>query len=133
MINQAENQAEKYTKGAKKLLKGIVMSYLLTFIMLFIFSILITYTSLSESFADIIVTCATYISTAACGFFAASNTSKKGWLTGSIAGLAYILILFVIALLKGNYVVGTGTIICLIISALTGALGGIIGINAKRE
>ena len=133
MINQAENQAVKYTKGAKKLLKSIVMSYILTLIILLIFSVLVTYTSLSESFADITVACATYISTAACGFFASSNTSKKGWLTGSIAGLAYILILFVIALLKGNYTVGTGTIISLIICALTGAIGGVIGINTKRE
>ncbi len=132
-INQSENEAVKYTKGVKKLLKSIVMSYILTLIILLIFSVFITYTSLNESLADIIVACATYISTAACGFFAASNTSKKGWLTGSVAGLAYILILFIIALLKGNYAVGTATIISLTISALTGAIGGVIGINSKKE
>ena len=133
MINQTENHTAVYTKGVKKLIKSIVMSYVLTLIILMIISILITYTNLSESIAGVAVVCATYVSTAACGFFAASNTSKKGWLTGSIAGLVYIFILLVISIIKGNFTFGAGTATSIIISILTGALGGVVGINTKRE
>ena len=117
----------------KKLFKSLLISYLITLLILLAFSIIITYTDMSEAFGDVIVTCATYLSTLAAGFFAAVGTNKRGWLTGAISGMCYIVLLIVISGLIKGFSIDSGTFIAILLSSLTGALGGIIGINTKRS
>ena len=66
------------------------------------------------------------------GFFIGTKSSKKGFISGAILGLALILFLIIIGLfLKTKF--EFGTFIYYIILIMSTMLGSIIGINKKKS
>lgn len=114
-----------------KILKGVGISFIFTLISLTIFSILLTYTNLSENLIQPVVIAVTGISILAGSFFATRKMSKNGILKGVAVGLIYIsLIYFLSSISNGrNFALNIGSAIMILIGILCGAIGGIIGIN----
>ena len=86
-----------------KILKGVGISFAFTLICLTIFSVLLTYTNLSESLIQPVVISVTGISILVGSFFATRKMNKNALTIGSL--------------------------VMIFISILCGAIGGIIGIN----
>lgn len=114
-----------------KIIKGVGISVIFTIICLTIFSVLLTYTNLSESLIQPVVISVTGISILVGSFFATRKMNKNGIIKGIAVGLMYILLIYVISSVVngGNFALTIGSLVMIFISVLCGAIGGIIGIN----
>jgi putative membrane protein (TIGR04086 family) len=117
----------------KMLIMGILVGYAITCIVFLGYSILITYTDMSEKHLPVVVAVTTLLSVMVAGFDAARGAMHRGWLWGMGAGLVYVLILLAIMMtaLKGFAVDGR-TVTIIVLSIAGGGLGGVLGINMKK-
>ncbi|MDR1663338.1 MAG: TIGR04086 family membrane protein [Clostridiales bacterium] len=117
----------------KALTMGILVGYAITCIVFLGYSMLITYTSMSEKNMPIVVAVTTLLSVVVAGFDAARGADRKGWLWGMGAGLVYVVILAVIMMLAlKNFTIDSRTVTMAILSVAGGGLGGVLGINLKK-
>ena len=131
MINVSENISEN-GNNIKKVIKGSAFSIIITLIGLLIYSIILSYTSDSESTIPTIVIIITAISILIGSTISTSNIKKNGIINGMFVGLIYIAIIYLLSsIVTGNFLLNITSIIMIITSVLTGALGGIIGVNKK--
>ena len=131
MINVSENISEN-GNNIKKVIKGSAFSIIITLIGLLIYSIILSYTSVSESTIPTIVIIITAISILIGSTISTSNIKKNGIINGMFVGLIYIAIIYLLSsIVTGNFLLNITSIIMIITSVLTGALGGIIGVNIK--
>lgn len=127
-----QNADIRVTPLPRALLRGLIVSVSVTVVALIILSLIITYTPLSEAFADIAVAVLTYIAVTAGSFSAARGTSGRGWLTGILSASVYILLMWLIStLIQGDMHTDSSNIVHIIISIICGAFGGIVGINVS--
>lgn len=131
MINMSENISEN-GNNIKKVIKGSAFSIIITLIGLLVYSIILSYTSASESTIPTIVIIITAISILIGSTISTSNIKKNGIINGMFVGLIYIAIIYLLSsIVTGNFLLNITSIIMIITSVLTGALGGIIGVNKK--
>ena len=131
MINVSENISEN-GNNIKKVIKGSAFSIIITLIGLLIYSIILSYTRVSESTIPTIVIIITAISILIGSTISTSNIKKNGIINGMFVGLIYIAIIYLLSsIVTGNFLLNITSIIMIITSVLTGALGGIIGVNKK--
>lgn len=131
MINMSENISEN-GNNIKKVIKGSAFSIIITLIGLLVYSIILSYTSVSESTMPTIVIIITAISILIGSTISTSNIKKNGIINGMFVGLIYIVIIYLLSsIVTGNFLLNITSIIMIITSVLTGALGGIIGVNKK--
>ena len=129
MINMSENISEN-GNNIKKVIKGSAFSIIITLIGLLVYSIILSYTSVSESTIPTIVIIITAISILIGSTISTSNIKKNGIINGMFVGLIYIAIIYLLSsIVTGNFLLNITSIIMIITSVLTGALGGIIGVN----
>ena len=131
MINMSENISEN-GNNIKKVIKGSAFSIIITLIGLLVYSIILSYTSVSESTIPTIVIIITAISILIGSTISTSNIKKNGIINGMFVGLIYIAIIYLLSsIVTGNFLLNITSIIMIITSVLTGALVGIIGVNKK--
>ena len=112
------------------LASGVLVGYAITCIIFLGYSILITYTSLTDDKMPLVVAGATLVSVIVAGFDAAKGAENKGWFWGIMAGFIYAVILLIImTLVLKNFSVDSRTATVLVLSLAGGGLGGVIGIN----
>jgi putative membrane protein (TIGR04086 family) len=115
------------------LVSGVLVGYAITCIIFLAYSMLITYTSLSEDNMSLVVAGVTLVSVIVAGFDAARGADNKGWLWGILAGLVYAVILLIImALVLRGLTFDSHIVTILVLSIAGGGLGGVIGINFAR-
>ena len=115
------------------LISGVLAGYAITCIIFLGYSVLITYTSLTDEKMPLVVAGATLLSVIVAGFDAAKGAENKGWFWGIMAGLVYAVILMLImTLVLKNFAVDSRTATVLVLSLAGGGLGGVIGINFKN-
>jgi|LSQX01.2.fsa_nt_gb putative membrane protein (TIGR04086 family) len=116
------------------ILKGVFLSYIITMVIFLIFATVITYTDFPESTIPAIVVVATIFSIVIGGAGVAKKAKSKGWLNGALTGATYIIILyFISALSLVGFVFDKNVIYMLILGIISGAFGGILGINLKKK
>ena len=131
MINMFENISEK-GNNIKRIRKGSFFSIVITLIGLLVYSIILSYTSISESTMPATIIIITAVSILIGSTISTSNIKKNGIVNGVLVGIIYIAIIYLISsIVTGNFLLNTNSIIMVIASVLTGALGGIIGVNKK--
>ena len=79
------------------IVKGIVIAYFITLLLLFIFSILLTYTNISESTTAPVILVITAISILIGSSIGSSKIKKNGLINGGIVGFSYIILLYIIS------------------------------------
>lgn len=116
----------------KRLCSGVLLAYAITVFVFLIYSILLTYTGITERFLSGIV----IITVGVSAFIAGAETSKaqksRGIFWGFLAGAFYVF--FVVALMYAfSDILNIGRAISfLIISLIAGGFGGVVGINFKN-
>lgn len=127
----SENISEN-GNNVKRIIKGSAFSIIITLIGLLIYSLLLSYTSVQESTIPTIIIIITAISILIGSTISTSNIKKNGIVNGMLVGIIYIATIYLISsIVTGNFLLNSNSIIMIIISVLTGALGGIIGVNKK--
>lgn len=123
---------EENNYSIKRILKGSMVSVLITLILLFIFSIVLTYTKISENTSGAVVIVITAISIFIGSQMATLKLKKNGIINGGAIGLIYILILYILSsLVSRNFGCNMYSIIMIFASIVAGCLGGVIGVNMK--
>ena len=114
-------------------IKGIIVSYLITIPVFVLFALILTNTDFPEKFISIGVVITTIISVLTAGTTSTRGLKNKGWLNGSAVGFIYMLILYLLSsIIFNNFVIDRYVITMTVIGVLTGAIGGIMGINVKK-
>lgn len=132
MVNISENNIRENGENIKKILKGSAFSIIITLIGLLIYSIILSYTSVAESTMPTIIIIITGISILIGSTISTSNIKKNGIVNGMLVGLIYITLIYLLSsIITGNFLLNINSIIMIIVSGLTGAVGGIIGVNMK--
>lgn len=131
MIKTSENSNEN-GNNIKRVLKGSAFSIVITLIGLLIYSIILSYTSVAESTIPTIIIIITGISILIGSTISTANIKKNGIVNGILVGLIYISLIYLLSsIITGNFLLNINSIIMIIVSGLTGAVGGIIGVNMK--
>lgn len=116
----------------KNIAKGVGISLIATVILLIIFSILLTYTNISENTIIPVILVITAISILIGSSIANIKVKKNGLINGALVGGIYILILyFVSSLLNWKFGLNLQSIVMIIVGIVFGIIGGIVGVNKK--
>ena len=123
---------EGILKNFKYILKGVIISIIATLIFLFIFSIILTYTNVSEQLINPFIIVVTAISIFIGSSIGSLKLQKQGLLNGALIGGIYLISLYLISgIINNNFSISTQSLILIIAGMICGMFGGIIGVNKK--
>ncbi len=132
-------------KGAKKMVtksrgpfniwtygRGLVRGYVLALMLFLVCGVLITYTGLGEGIIPLVTSIIMILGVAYAALYAVANIGSKGWLHGAIIGLVFMFLLIVLSkMFITDYLLDKYVMYKVLISVVTGSIGGMIGINIK--
>ena len=108
--------------------------YVTTLLLFAVAALIITFTSVSDSTIPVIVLISTIAGVVTAGVMAVKHVTSKGWLSGGIAGITYMVLLYLISCITlGKLTFGTEVLFLLLMGFFAGACGGIFGINVKSS
>lgn len=116
----------------KALGKGLLISFIITILILLIFSIILTFTNISEKTIVPVIIISTAISILIGSSISNIRIKKNGILNGALIGGGYILILYLLSsILNARFNLNIQSIIMISVGVVFGILGGIIGVNKR--
>lgn len=119
-------------KTMKNIFKGVGTALISTVVLLLIFSIILTYTNMSEETIVPVIIIVTAISILLGSSIGNMKIRKNGIVNGGLIGGIYIAILYIISsILNWKFNLNMQSIIMMIVGIIFGILGGIIGVNKK--
>lgn len=120
------------TKNIIYIIRGVIISIMFTALFLFIFSILLTYTNISEQFISPVIIIVTAISIFLGSSIGSIRIKKNGLINGAMIGGTYLISLYLISgIINNNFTLTMQSIILIILGIICGIFGGIIGVNKK--
>lgn len=121
---------EKNNSILIKIFKGLIISFLVTLITIFIFSIILTYTDISENIVPTVIIVLSFVSILVGTIISMKKTSKNGLINGAIIGGTYVVLLYIISSsLNTGFVLNSYTVGMIISGIISGVIGGIIAVN----
>lgn len=121
------------TTPISNIIKGIIISFISTIVLLLIFSIILTYTNISESFIAPTIIVITAISIFIGSTISNSKIQKNGLVNGAIVGGMYLIIIYLLSsIINQRFVLSMQSIIMIISGIVCGMFGGILGVNKSR-
>jgi len=131
--NQLSKPAVNESMSLVAVLKGILVGYIITIPAFMLFALILANTDFPQKLITPAVVITTIISVLTAGAISTRGLKNRGWLNGSIVGFIYMLILYLLSsLIYRNFAIDKYVITMTVIGILTGAIGGIIGINIKN-
>ena len=127
--NKASGRKENFPASA--LLCGIMTAISITALVFVICAAIMTYgNGLSDTAVNTIVYITSLVSVLAGSIPAAAKLNKRGLINGMVVGVVYTAIMVLIGYLTvPDFSLGTKTFITLAIAVLSGAAGGVAGVN----
>ena len=123
---------ESISRNFFNIIKGVIISIIFTLVFLFIFSIILTYTSISESFIAPVIIVITAISIFIGSSIGNTKMKKNGMLNGALVGGIYLLSIYLLSgLVNQNFSLTTQSLIIIVAGMICGMFGGIIGVNKR--
>ena len=114
----------------KALGKGLLISFIMTILILLIFSIILTFTNISEKTIVPVIIISTAISILIGSSISNIRIKKNGILNGALIGGIYLTTLYLISgLISKNFTLTLQSTIMIISGMICGMFGGIIGVN----
>ena len=114
------------------LAKGICVSMIMTLIMILVLSIILSFSSLKE---NVIMPTVIFIASFSIlwgGFLVAKRIGQKGIAYGSVLGLLYMFILYLISsFMNFDFSLSVNSVVMITFGIVGGAIGGILGVNLK--
>lgn len=118
------------TSNLRKIIKGSAIALVFSLICLFIFSIILTYSRVSEKTMPTVVISITIISILLGSQISTHHIKKNGILNGGAVGVIYIMILYIVSsIITKDFTLNSYAIGMILGSITAGVIGGIIGVN----
>ena len=118
----------------KKIFTGTFLSLLISLILVAILAVVVYFSNISDRAVTSVIFAISCLSVFFGALILAKNIESRGLLNGLILSGVYFAILFVVSLLaNGSVALSFGNILRLLSILATGSLGGILGINTKKE
>lgn len=120
------------TKNSHPILAGLIYTYTIAIIGALIFTLLLFWTSISDSKLPLISYIITAVSLLAGGYISGKRAGVKGWYYGGMTGIIYGIILVIIVFLAFDTELNLRSLVLIVLTFLFGALGGIVGVNRNK-
>lgn len=132
MKSLVENKNVNINDNLLRIIKGTLLSIIITLILLLIFSLVLTYSNISDSMISPVIIVITTISILAGSSISMIGLNKNGILNGGVIGIIYMLFIYIMSsIINGSFAFSMNSIIFILCGVVAGALGGIIGVNKK--
>ena len=116
----------------KNIFTGVFIAFASTIVFLLIYSLLLTYTNISENTMNVVITIITAISILIGSSMGNLKIKKNGFVNGGLIGGIYLIIIYLISsILNWKFSLDIESIMLIIAGVIFGILGGIIGVNKK--
>jgi putative membrane protein (TIGR04086 family) len=123
-----------FLKRATYFLKALGYSYLITIVLVLIYNLVLTYTSASVSTMPLMTSIIVTLGIACAGFYIGYKNGSDGFLYGILAGALYVLFMIIMYFLANeNFKFEMNMLYKMLLNTLTGGIGGIIGVNMKKD
>lgn len=120
----------KTDRNIVRVVKESIFSILITAIFLLIYAILLTSTNISENTMTAVVITVSGVSILIGSSISSFKIKKQGIINGALVGLIYITALYLLSsIIFVGFELNLSSIIMIIVSIITGMIGGIIGVN----
>lgn len=120
----------KTDRNIVRVVKGSIFAILITAIFLLIYAILLTSTNISENTMTAVVITVSGVSILIGSSISSFKIKKQGIINGALVGLIYITALYLLSsIIFVGFEINLSSIIMLVVSIITGMIGGIIGVN----
>lgn len=120
----------KTDRNIVRVVKGSIFAILITAIFLLIYAILLTSTNISENTMTAVVITVSGVSILIGSSISSFKIKKQGIINGALVGLIYITALYLLSsIIFVGFEFNLSSIIMLVVSIITGMIGGIIGVN----
>lgn len=124
---------ERENKSLVNISKGIFISFISTIIFLLIFSVILTYTNVTESAINPVIIIITAISIFIGSSISNIKIGKNGLLNGGIIGGIYMILIYTISsILNWKFSLNVQSVIFIFVGIIFGILGGIVGVNKRK-
>jgi len=135
MAEYVQNEEiSSFANGAVPVLKSLVLGYLFSMVLFAVLGLLMLITNLNESVMRPAVLIITLLAMLLTGMQAAKKSSVRGFVIGGIAGLLYMLFLYLIAILAFSSVpFNLNVLIRFLYAFVAGAVGGVMGRNISAR
>lgn len=121
MKNLAQTTTMESKNSIFHMIKGIALAYFITFLLLFIFSVILTYTNISENTIAPIILMITIISILIGSSLSSGKIKKNGLMNGGVIGFIYIITLYLISsFIQTGFSVNLYAILMIVFSILSG-------------
>lgn len=122
------------SKNILSMLKCGGFSVLISVILLLIASLVGTFIPLSKKMIIIVVNIISVLSIFLSGIIASVIYKSKGLLFGAVAGIIYSIFVYILgAIIYKNFGITLNTLIGFVISIVSGAFGGVTGVNLIKK
>lgn len=126
----SDMQIEKSNNTVIKISKGVMLSCIITLLTIFIFSLMLTYTEISEDIIPIAIIVLSFVSILIGTIISMRKTSKNGLINGAIIGGTYVILIYLISsILNTGFALNGYTIGMILSGIISGIIGGIIAVN----
>jgi len=113
--------------------KAILISYIITIPVFVIFALILANTDFPHKYISPVVVVTTIMSILIAGLTVTKNAKSWGWLHGGLVGFVYMFVLYILSsIIFRDFSIDRYVLTMAAIGVLTGAIGGIMGINIKR-
>ena len=117
-----------------KIIKGSIISICITLVLIIAFSVLLTYTNISEDVIPIAIIIISMISIIIGSCLCMIRIKRNGIVNGMIIGIIYISTLyFLSSIIEGEFALNIKSFIMIICSIISGIVGGLIGVNIRNK
>lgn len=131
-LKKNDAPAKEKNNSVVKVIKGSAIAIILTLIFLSIYAALLSATNISETTMVPVVLVITGISILIGSSMSTVSIKSQGMLNGFLVGLIYMAVLYIISsIMLVGFEFNLNSVIMLIVGAVTGMIGGIIGVNIK--
>lgn len=129
-----KNESNDKSFSVKPVIAGGMSGVAIAMLLLLGFAFLLLLLKIPTDYIPVFAKSALILGAFCTGIISAKGRNTSGWLYGSLAGLLYFFILLVLGLvLKSNTGFGLNKILSLLFCIISGAIGGILGINMKSK
>ena len=118
----------------KKIFTGTFISLLISIILVFILAVIVYFANISDRTVSAVIFAISVISVFFGGLILAKNVDNRGLVNGLLlAGVYFLVLFFVSMLINGKVAISLGNFLRLLSILASGGLGGVLGINTKKE